>query len=107
MKINLLCVLIIIITWATYAQPVINGNMSDAEYTTLASFTSGRIGAGDNKLGTIKYHADGNSIYLGITGILVDPDYHLLLFFDFSGYKGRRENILGAGVTNIFQQIAR
>jgi len=87
------------------SQPVINGDMSDASYTTLASYTSGQNGFGnDNDIGVIKYYSNGTDLYIGITGETVVDD-NLVLFIDFSGYEGRGSNTLNAGAIGVFQNI--
>ncbi len=87
------------------AQPVINGDMSDVSYNSLSQFTSARIGAGSNNdLNAIKFYADGTNLYLGITGE-ISGENNILLFFDFSGYRGRGSNTLGAGTTGAFANI--
>ncbi|RMG77928.1 MAG: T9SS C-terminal target domain-containing protein [Bacteroidetes bacterium] len=84
------------------AQPVIDGDMSDADYTTIGSFTSGRDGFGSlNTLGVMKYYTDNTNLYLGITGELTSND-NLVVFFNFSGYGGRGTNTLaGTSTSNI------
>lgn len=87
--------------------PVINGDLSDAAYTTLATFTSGRDGFGpNNRLGVIKYFTDGEDIYLGITGEL-NSNNNLVLFFNFSGYSGRAASsvLSGSGGNGVFGNI--
>jgi hypothetical protein len=63
--------------------------MSDASYSTLGTFSSGRDGFGSNNdLGVIKYYTNGTTIYIGITGEL-DGNNNIVLFLNFSGYTGR------------------
>jgi len=87
------------------AQPTINGDMSDATYNSLSQFSSGRDGGGtNNNLNLIKFYADGTDLYLGITGEISGAN-NIMLFFDFSGYKGRGTNTLGAGTVGAFANI--
>jgi subtilisin family serine protease len=75
----------------------IDGDMKDEKYETLASFTSERNGYGNkNTLGELKYHTDGENLYIGITGEVTDND-NILLFMDFSVVQGRGTNTLGGG----------
>jgi len=68
-------------------QPTVDGDLSDGQYTILA--TASRDGFGlDNELGVIKYYANGSDIYLGISGKLNDNN-NIVLFFNFSDYNGR------------------
>jgi hypothetical protein len=76
-------------TLGAFAQPTIDGDMSDASYTTVGTYTSGQDGFGsDNDLGAIRYHTDGTNIYVGITGEIAS-DNNIVVFFNFSGYGGR------------------
>jgi subtilisin family serine protease len=80
----------------------VDGDMGDAKYETLANFTSGRNGFGNkNTLGEIKYHTDGENIFIGITGEVTGND-NILLFMDFSGVQGRGPNTLGGGNSGNF-----
>jgi subtilisin family serine protease len=75
----------------------VDGDMGDAKYETLANFPSGRNGLGNkNTLGELKYHTDGENIFIGITGEVTGND-NILLFMDFSGVQGRGSNTLGGG----------
>ena len=89
-----------------YSQPAIDGDMGDGDYNIIGTFTSGNDGfGGDNDLGEIKYHTDGSSIFLGITGELTSND-HILFAFNFSGYDGRDAGAtLGAGSSGVFSTI--
>lgn len=79
------------------SQPTIDGDMGDASYSTLGTFTSGRNGFGDdNDLGVIKYYTDNTDIYIGITGEMTSND-NIVLFFNFSGYGGRSSTLAGSG----------
>jgi len=71
------------------AQPTIDGNLSDASYTTVGTFTSGRDSYGaDNDMGAIKYYTDNTTLYIGITGEIASNN-NIVLFLNFSGYGGR------------------
>jgi subtilisin family serine protease len=84
----------------------INGDMSEEKYETLASFTSGRNGYGnDNTLGELKYYSDGENLYIGITGEVTGDD-NILLFMDFSGVQGRGTQTLGGGNSGDFVNCA-
>ncbi len=94
-----------------YKYPIkVDGDMTDTQYQTLASYTSGRNGYGDdNDLGAIKFYSDGENIYIGITGEVTSND-NIVLFFDFSGVQGRGNNILYGGnsgdfVYNVFAYL--
>lgn len=82
----------------TFPQPVINGDMSDAQYSTIGTFTSNRNGAPNDDIGVVKYFTNGNNLFLGITGKLFDRNF-IVVFLDFSGYTGRGTNTL-AGSAN-------
>ncbi len=85
---------------------VVDGNMNDTKYTTLAKFTSNRNGMGDkNNLGELKYYSDGKNLYIGITGETT-ADNNFLLFMDFSGVQGRGTNTLGGGNSGDFVYCA-
>ncbi len=91
--------MMILISAMASAQPTINGDMSDVNYTQLASYTSTRDGFGSsNDLGVIKSYQDGTNIYLGITGELTSND-NVIIFFNFSGYSGRGTNTLTAATS--------
>lgn len=80
---------IFLFSFLSFAQPVINGDMSDAQYAVIGEFTSGRNGAGnDNDFGVIKFYTNGTDIYIGITGEVFDRNF-IVLFLDFSGITGR------------------
>lgn len=98
---------LIFIPFVAFSQPTIDGDMSDSEYTTIGTFTSGNNGFGDNNtLGAIKYYADGTHIYLGITGEIEQNGNNIILFINFSGYGGRAAgSTLGAGAS-VFSGIA-
>ena len=84
----------------------IDGDLSNNEYETLASFTSGQNGFGDgNALGELKFHSDGTNIFVGITGSLSENN-DILLFLDFSGVQGRGSNTLGGGDPEKFLDCA-
>jgi len=94
-----------------YKYPInVDGDMTDVRYQTLATYTSGRNGYGDdNDLGAIKFYSDGENIYIGITGEVTSND-NIVLFFDFSGVQGRGNNILYGGnsgdfVYNVFAYL--
>lgn len=71
------------------AQPTINGDLSDAQYTTVGTFTSNQDGYGaGNTLGTIRFYTDNTTLYIGITGE-VNSNNNVVLFMNFSGYGGR------------------
>lgn len=71
------------------AQPTINGDLSDAQYTTVGTFTSGRNSYGDgNDIGAIRFYTDNTTLYIGITGEL-NSNNNIVLFMNFSGYGGR------------------
>lgn len=72
----------------------VNGDMSDAKYQSLATYSSGRDGSGvGNKLGKLHYYSDGKELYVGITGEVTSDNY-ILLFFGFSGVAGKGSNWL-------------
>ena len=71
------------------AAPTIDGDISDAAYTTVGTYTSGQDGFGaGNDLGAIHYYSDGTDIYIGISCDL-NSNNNVVLFFNFSGYGGR------------------
>jgi len=77
------------------AQPTIDGDLSDAAYTTVGTFTSGRNSYGDeNDIGAIRFYTDNTTLYIGITGEL-NSNNSIVLFLNFSGYGGR-----GVGTLN-------
>jgi subtilisin family serine protease len=79
------------------AEFTVDGNLSEPKYTTLATFTNGRNGAGDkDNIGAIRYYTDGENIHMGVTGEL-SADNNILIFFDFSGVQGRGNDVLGGG----------
>ncbi len=81
---------------------LVDGDMTDGSYKTLAAFTSGQNGFGTkNNLGELKYHTDGENLFIGITGEVTSND-NILLFFDFSGVQGRGSNTLGGGNSGDF-----
>jgi minor extracellular serine protease Vpr len=85
---------------------VVDGNMDDEKYETLAVKTNDRNGFGaDNTLGALKYYSDGQNLFFGITGELTGND-NIALFLDFSGYQGRGTNTLGGGNSGDFVQSA-
>ncbi|NUN08673.1 MAG: T9SS type A sorting domain-containing protein [Ignavibacteriaceae bacterium] len=90
MKLSILTLFVVLLSSAlSFAQPVINGDMSDAQYATIGTFTSDRNGAGNsNDLGVIKFYTNGTDIYIGITGEVFDRNF-IVLFLDFSGIIGR------------------
>lgn len=71
--------------------PVVDGDMSDAGYVTIGTFTSGNGFGADNDLGELKAFWDGTYLYLGLTGE-VNADNRLILMLDFSGYGGATAN---------------
>jgi hypothetical protein len=82
------------------AQPTIDGDMGDGQYSTIASFTSGRNGFGDdNDLGNLRYYSDGTTMYVGVTGELTSND-NMVIFMNFSGYTGRTTNTLAGSSTS-------
>ncbi len=89
--------LLVLPAFSVLAQPMVNGDMSDAAYTTIGTFTSGRNSFGDgNDMGVIKYYTDNTTIYMGITGEVTAND-NIVLFFNFSGYVGRSGTLAGSG----------
>jgi hypothetical protein len=85
---------------------LVDGNITDGKYISLAKFTSNRNGMGDkNNLGELKYFSDGKNLYIGITGE-VSADNNILLFMDFSGVQGRGTNTLGGGNSGDFVSCA-
>jgi len=81
---------------------LVDGDMADDRYKTLAAFTSGQNGFGTkNNLGELKYHTDGENLFIGITGEVTSND-NILLFFDFSGVQGRGSSTLGGGNSGDF-----
>lgn len=68
--------------------PVIDGDMSDAAYVSLATYQFGNDGFGvDNDLGELKVHFDGTYLYLGISGEVTSND-RMVIMLDFSAYGG-------------------
>lgn len=101
------CSLLFLIVFSSIclSQPVINGDIADANYTQLAAFTSGQDGFGaGNDIGQVKYYCDGTDLYIGVTGEL-NADNNILILLDFSGYEGRGSNTLGAGAVGVFTNI--
>ncbi len=85
---------------------IVDGNMDDEKYETLAVKTNDRNGYGDNNnLGALKYYTDGQNIFIGITGEVTGND-NITLFMDFSGYQGKGNNTLGGGNSGEFVQSA-
>jgi subtilisin family serine protease len=81
---------------------VVDGNMADVKYETLAVKTNDRNGFGDkNNLDALKYYTDGRNLFIGITGEVTGND-NIVLFMDFSGYQGRDNNTLGGGNSGEF-----
>lgn len=98
MKLHIL--LLLLFSISIFAQPTIDGDMSDSHYSTISTFTSDRNGFGsDNDLGAIKFYTDGTDIYLGVTGETTSND-NIVIFFDFSGYTGRGTNTLAGSSTS-------
>jgi subtilisin family serine protease len=81
---------------------IVDGNMGEDQYKTLATFTNRRNGAGNkDNIGAIKFYSDGVNLHVGVTGEL-SADNNILLFFDFSGVKGRGNDVLGGGSSDPF-----
>lgn len=77
-----------------FAQPTVNGNLSDGQYTTVGTFSSGRDGFGaTNNLNQLKYYSDGTDLYIGISCDL-DGNNNVVLILNFSGYTGRGSGTL-------------
>ncbi len=97
---KLLLMFLVVLTSFVSAQPTIDGDMGDSQYSTIGTFTSGRNGFGDNNdLGVLKFFTNGTDIYIGITGELTSND-NIVVFFDFSGYNGRGTNTLAGTSTS-------
>jgi hypothetical protein len=86
-----------------FAQPDIDGDMSDPEYILLAQKSSSYNSFPNSELGAIYYYTYFDTLFIGITGELdivpvppgtpsfttpEDPN-NIVLFFDWSDYSGR------------------
>ncbi|OAN61684.1 hypothetical protein A8B79_04460 [Balneola sp. EhC07] len=87
-----------------FGQITIDGVSNEANYTTLATYTSGMDGFGSgNNIDEINFYADGSFIYIGIPADLGGND-NVVLWMDFSGYGGQpKGGFIGeSGETGIF-----
>ncbi|MEQ9278079.1 MAG: T9SS type A sorting domain-containing protein, partial [Balneola sp.] len=87
-----------------FGQITIDGVSNEANYTTLATYTSGLDGFGSgNNIDEINFYADGSFIYIGIPADLSSDD-NVVLWMDFSGYGGQpKGGFIGeSGETGIF-----
>jgi hypothetical protein len=90
----------------TYNLPIIvDGDVSDANYMTLASWDGADNWGSSNDLGEIKFYADGTQLYIGIAGKVEENWNKLALFIDFSDYNGIPAGtpLPGGGVPGFFQ----
>jgi len=98
---KILLVLFVTISLTLSAQPTIDGLITDAQYTTVGSFTSGRDGFGSsNNLKEIRYYQDGTYMYVGISCDLTSND-NVILFLNFSGYGGRSTGTINGSSAGI------
>lgn len=71
-KLVTLSVLLIILSIVSYAQPVVNGDLSDAQYITLSTKQNTNSNWGNIDISKIVYYPDAASsvLYLGVVGKL-------------------------------------
>lgn len=87
------------VPFVAFSQITVDGNMNDALYYDIATYTSGNNGFGnDNDLGATKLFTTTTDIYLGIT-CEMDGNNRVVVVLDFTGYDGRGpEEDLGGGI---------
>ncbi|MBZ0180160.1 MAG: T9SS type A sorting domain-containing protein [Melioribacteraceae bacterium] len=99
----------ILISTSVFAQPTIDGILSDGDYSEISSFSSGNDGfGGDSDLGGLVYYADGTNMYFGIKGELAQSgdNHNFVIFMNFSGYIGHSAGTaLPAASSTIFAGI--
>ncbi len=77
------------VPFLAFSQITVDGNMNDALYYDIATFTSGNNGFGDNNdLGVTYLFTTTTDIYLGIT-CEMDGDNRVFVAMDFTDYNGR------------------
>lgn len=91
-----LCLAVYFFSWA---QPTVNGDISDSQYLLLASAGSNNGFGNQNDLGVLKFFTTNSTLYVGITGRLSDAN-NIVVFMDFENYNGRDNQTLGGNSTS-------
>jgi len=84
---------------------MVDGDVSDAAYQSLASWDGADNWGSNNDLGELKFFADGTQLYIGLSGKIEENWNKLAIFVDFSGYSGISAGtaLPGGGVPGFFQ----
>lgn len=71
------------------AQPTVNGDLSDENYTTVGTYSGTNDGFGEfNNLKNLKIFANETDLYIGVGADLASGN-RVILFLNFSEYGGR------------------
>ena len=84
---------------------MVDGDVSDGLYQTLASWDGADNWGSSNDLGSLKFFTDGNQLYIGLSGKIEENWNKIAIFIDFDGYNGvpAGNPLPGGGVPGFFQ----